>query len=85
MWEVNVGQLLLWQAVLTAKASGVTKFDVGGMDPELTPPGIFRFKQGIGAIPYGLAPEIEALPTGFLKALIARLVRWRVRRARLGS
>jgi hypothetical protein len=80
--RLNVGQLLLWQALLTAKAAGAQKFDVGGMDAELTPPGIFRFKQGIGAIPYGLAPEIEALPSGLIANILARMVRWRVRSAR---
>ena len=79
---LEFGQLLLWQALLTAKAAGAQKFDVGGMDAELTPPGIFRFKQGIGAIPYGLAPEIEALPSGLIANILARMVRWRVRSAR---
>ena len=77
----NVGQLLLWRAIGHAKSRGVKWFDLGGMDPELTPKGIFEFKRGVGGTPYGLAPEIGSLGGGWRAAL----VRWRVARARAGS
>ena len=74
----NAGQLLLWQAVVAMKEQGVRRFDLGGLDARLTPPGIHRFKDGLGGVPYRLAPELEALSGG----LLGRLVRWRVRAAR---
>ncbi|MBT7509440.1 MAG: peptidoglycan bridge formation glycyltransferase FemA/FemB family protein [Rhodospirillaceae bacterium] len=76
--RAGAGQILLWRAILDAKAEGRMRFDVGGMDPDLTPPGIFKFKQGLGGTPYRLAREIETLGGHPL----SRLVRWRVRRAR---
>lgn len=73
------GQLLLWHSIEMLKSEGVGYFDLGGMDPARTPPGIFEFKQRVGGTPYRLAAEIEAGGDG----LIGRLVRWRVRRARV--
>ncbi len=70
--------MLLWRAICDAREAGLRWFDVGGMDPELTPKGIYDFKAGIGGTPYRLAPEIEAQNGG----LRTRLVRWRVNRAR---
>ncbi len=75
---VNAGQLLLWRAVVAMQEQGVQRFDLGGLDARLTPPGIHRFKDGLGGVPYRLAPELEALGGG----LLGRLVRWRVRAAR---
>lgn len=77
----GAGQNLLWHALLAAKTQGCTVFDVGGLDPELTPDGIRHFKEGLGGTPYRLANEIEALPAGPL----GRLVRWRVGRARMAA
>ncbi len=74
----NIGQLLLWRAITEMKETGVQSFDLGGMDPDLTPPGIYRFKNRVGGTPYRLASEIEADNGG----LVARIVRWRVARAR---
>lgn len=76
--RLNAGQLLLWRAVCAMKEDGVRRFDVSGLDPEQTPPGIRHFKEGLSAVPYRLAPELEAVGGGPL----GRLVRWRVRRAR---
>lgn len=78
----GAGQALLWTAMLWARADGATRFDVGGMDSDLTPAGIYRFKSGLGGAPYRLAPEIEALPGPGLRGLTARLVRRRVAAAR---
>ena len=75
---VNAGQLLLWRAVVEMRKQGLRCFDLGGLDARLTPPGIHRFKEGLGGVPYRLAPELEVLGGG----LLGRLVRWRVRAAR---
>jgi lipid II:glycine glycyltransferase (peptidoglycan interpeptide bridge formation enzyme) len=56
---VNVGQLLLWRAITELK-NLCRWFDVGGMHPELTPAGIFHFKEGMSGAAYRYANEIEA-------------------------
>lgn len=76
----SVGQLLLWHAICDAKESGMRNFDLGGMDPELTPKGVYEFKRGVGGTAFRLAPELEATPNG----LSASLIRWVVRRHRIG-
>ena len=75
---VNIGHLLLWRAVCEMKSLGYTWFDLGGMDPQRTPPGIFHFKAGLGASEYRLLGEVEAYEDRWL----SRLVRSRVRGAR---
>ncbi|GAB6052254.1 hypothetical protein JCM17960_10740 [Magnetospira thiophila] len=80
--RLNAGQLLLWTAATLARADGARWLDLGGMDARLTPPGIFKFKQGLGGTAYRLAGEMEALPGGPLRGLAARLVRHKVTRAR---
>ena len=74
---LNVGQILLWRAMIAAKESGVRWFDVGGLDETRTPAGIYHFKAGLGGAAYRLADEIEYCPADPR----ARLVRWKVRRA----
>ncbi len=73
----NAGQVLIWRALTAMKDEGCTRLDLSGMDPDTTPPGIYTFKEGLGAVPYRLATELEAVG-GFL----GPLVRWRVNRAR---
>ncbi|MEO5374957.1 MAG: GNAT family N-acetyltransferase [Alphaproteobacteria bacterium] len=73
----GAGQLLLWRAMMTARAAGCRAFDLGGMDEVRTPAGIYRFKAEVGGAPYRLADEIEA----FRGDPLSRLVRWRVGRA----
>ncbi len=75
---VSAGQFLVWHALCRAREEGAARFDVGGMDPALTPKGIYEFKEGLGGEPYRLANEIEAAGGG----LRAALVRWRVAGAR---
>lgn len=74
---LNVGQILLWRAMLAAKEAGVRWFDAGGMDEKRTPEGIYHFKAGLGGAPYRLAEEMDFCPAD----VRARLVRWTVRRA----
>lgn len=75
--KTNAGQLLLWQAALAMKQDGRTIFDLGGMDPHITPKGILHFKQGLGGTPYRLPGEIEAAPRGLRARLVQRLMRSR--------
>lgn len=79
---LNAGQVLLWQAAVAAKERGRAWFDLGGLDDVLTPPGIFRFKEGLGGAAYRLSPEREAVPCHGIGALTGRLVRARAERAR---
>jgi hypothetical protein len=74
----NVGQLLVWRAICDSKKLGFSRFDVSGMDPDITPKGVYDFKNGLGGIPYRLMNEIEAFDGGWR----SRLVRWRVLRSR---
>jgi hypothetical protein len=73
----NIGQLLLWSAVLRAKDQGYRWFDLGGMDPEGTPKGVLYFKQGLKAEPYTYVGDFEAYSPG----LINRTIRWKLERA----
>jgi len=74
----NVGQLLLWNAIVAMKDQGFKQFDVGGMDEFLTPSGILRFKKGLGGVPYRLANELESINVSWR----GKIVRSRVQRAR---
>lgn len=65
---MNVGQLLLWRAITELKGA-CRWFDVGGMHPELTPAGIFHFKEGLGGVAYRYANEIDAH-----RSLVSRLL-----------
>ena len=75
---LGAGQILLWHAVMAMKATGMKVFDLGGMDPDITPRGIYDFKDGLGGKSYRLGAEREAGGEG----LLGRLVRWRVAGAR---
>ncbi|MBI4369989.1 MAG: GNAT family N-acetyltransferase [Elusimicrobia bacterium] len=75
--RLNAGHFLIWRSIEWLKTHGVLCFDLGGADPERTPPGIFHFKAGVKGQPYRLAPELESYA-----GLISKVVRWRVNRAR---
>lgn len=79
--ERNAGQFLLWQAVCQMKALGYRWFDLGGMDPEHTPAGIFHFKSGLGGTLYRLIGEFEGHNGGWR----SRALRWYVSRVRSES
>ena len=74
----NVGQLLVWNAIQYLKDSGYRWFDLGGMDPDHTSPGIIQFKAGLNGNPYQYVGEFDVSN----RSLTNRVVRWRVRRAR---
>jgi hypothetical protein len=71
----NVGNLLLWRAIAAMKEQGYRWFDVGGMDPKRTPPGIYHFKAGLRAKAYELPPEIEAYRPGLTSFAVRRAIR----------
>jgi lipid II:glycine glycyltransferase (peptidoglycan interpeptide bridge formation enzyme) len=75
----NAGQLLLWAAILEMKTQGYKNLDLSGVDPEQTPKGILAFKQGVNAVPYRLAQELDTTDGGFL----SHLVKWKVQQSRL--
>ena len=54
--QMQANSVLLWQAILHAKQSGCTGFDIGGLS-DATPKGIAEFKQGLNAVPYQLVGE----------------------------
>lgn len=70
----NAGQFLLWQAICQMKKMGYKSFDVGGADPERTPPGILYFKQGLGGESYRLVGEFEACSGRFFPQLVRYVV-----------
>ena len=57
--KANANYLLLWNAILKCRESGVKWFDVGGMDEEKTA-GVTHFKKGLGLEQYFLAGEFSA-------------------------
>ena len=72
--HLNSGQVLLWRGLEELKAKGCRWLDLGGMDPELTPKGIFHFKSGLNGEAYRLHNEIESINP----RLLAPLVRFRL-------
>ena len=72
---IGAGHLLLWNAICKAKSLGYRWFDVGGMSPARTPPGIFKFKNGLGGLPYQHTEEVEA----YNASLCNRLIRFMVK------
>ena len=54
--KVNANNAIIWQAIAAAKASGSRWFDVGDVDDK-GPPGLARWKRGLGGQEYELAGE----------------------------
>lgn len=54
--KVNVNYLLLFQAIIDAKAAGCGSFDIGGLNKN-TPKGIAHFKRGVSGVEYELLGE----------------------------
>jgi lipid II:glycine glycyltransferase (peptidoglycan interpeptide bridge formation enzyme) len=54
--KVNVNYLLLFQAIIDAKAAGCRSFDLGGLNKN-TPKGIAHFKRGVSGVEYELLGE----------------------------
>ena len=72
--SLNAGNYLLWQAVTIMKGMGYDRFDLGGMHPIRTLPGILHFKSGLGGKPYALIGNIEARRGGMVHGIIGRLL-----------
>jgi lipid II:glycine glycyltransferase (peptidoglycan interpeptide bridge formation enzyme) len=56
----NVNHFLLWNAACEMKRRGYARFDMGGVHPDDTPPGILHFKKGMNGTHYQLVCELEA-------------------------
>jgi hypothetical protein len=54
--NLQANSVLLWAAVLHAKATGCSWFDLGGLNAD-TPKGIADFKRGLKGVPYSLTGE----------------------------
>lgn len=78
--KFNAGQFLLWQSICKMRELGYKKFDVGGANPEKTPPGILHFKQGLGGKPYRLIGQFEAYNNKLLAWLIKVAIRHKKRK-----
>jgi len=76
--RIGAGQLLLWRAMTGMRDAGYKKMDLGGMDPDSTPAGIYKFKSLVGGKPYRFINEFEAINRDWR----ARVVRWYAARAR---
>jgi hypothetical protein len=72
--RVNAGHALLWHAMETMASLGLRRYDLGGMHPDLTPRGIFHFKEGAGGSFYRLANEVETTGRDWRSVLIRRRV-----------
>jgi len=57
--KTNLNYLLLWQAILDAKADGCKHFDLGGLNSN-TPKGVAHFKRGLSGVEYELLGECVA-------------------------
>lgn len=64
--KIQINSVLLWEAILQAKAEGCEWFDVGGLNAE-TPSGIANFKSGLNATPYTLIGEFRGWMHNFLR------------------
>lgn len=74
--KVNANHHLIWNAICEMKRRGVKWFDLGGVHPDDTPPGILHFKRGIRGTPYRLMGDVDAMRDGWLNRMI---------RARIGN
>ena len=54
--ELQTNSVLLWDAILHAKSSGASIFDVGGLAAN-TPKGIAHYKSGLNPIPSKVVGE----------------------------
>jgi len=70
--ETGAHNLLMWQAMLWARATGLTALDLGALDT-VNAPGLARFKLGAGAAPHRLgATWLRAPGTGLVRAIWPR-------------
>lgn len=67
--RLNAGHYLMWHAILHCKASGLRRFDLGGIDAAANP-SVTRFKLRTGGTELAAPGPYEFQPTGFTTALI---------------
>lgn len=58
--KLNANYHLIWSAIREMKRRGFKRFDLGGVHPEHTPPGVLHFKRGVGGTPYRLMGDVDA-------------------------
>ena len=58
--KMQANSVLLWNAILDAKKSGCSWFDIGGLDANNA--GVSKFKKGLNPTLYELAGEFRAFP-----------------------
>lgn len=60
--DANITKYLFWDAMKRLQQEKYENFDVGGMHPTLTPPGIYRFKKGLNGKEFLNANALECIP-----------------------
>lgn len=58
--KLNANYHLIWNAIREMKWRGFKWLDLGGVHPDLTPPGVLHFKRGAGGTPYRLMGDVDA-------------------------
>lgn len=76
--KVNANHYLIWNAVCEMKKRGYRWFDLGGVHPDNTPPGILHFKRGLKGKPYQLMGEVEAYRGNFINRMIRKRIEARI-------
>jgi Acetyltransferase (GNAT) domain len=74
----DASYLLHWQAISNARLLGFRWYDLGGIDPQANP-GVFRFKNGMGAREAVSAGPFEIGPVGPKHSLVSgveKIYRW---------
>lgn len=74
--KLNANYHLIWSTICEMKKRGFRWFDLGGVHPDTTPPGILHFKRGVGGTAYELLGDVDAMRNSWLNRMI---------RARIGS
>jgi len=68
--KVNANHHLVWNAICEMKERGFKWFDLGGVHPDDTPPGILHFKRGVRGTPYRLMGDVDAARDSWLNRII---------------
>jgi Acetyltransferase (GNAT) domain len=67
--EANAPYLLQWKVIEEAAARGLTRYDLGGIDPDGNP-GVYRFKARMGGEDLSAAGPFELGPGGLRGAVV---------------
>jgi hypothetical protein len=72
--KIKAAYLLQWNAILTAKASGMSSYDLGGIDPHQNP-NVYHFKAGLRGTEVSSAGPFEYRCANWRSALTLRAER----------